>query len=947
MPSASVATATTGTTTGPALPLSPTPSSPPRLVLLLLSAALALRPASAILPTGVIDVTSPATGEEYSLLASQASFGYYPPPRSHWSDLAGGGNAGGGNGDGRHPLLELALPPADDPLLCGPPSPQEEGAGVAGYLQAAYGRLSGQGSAPVPGPNPNAALLVPRGSCSFERKALAAQALGAAAVFVEGTLASRYSLNVTLPGIDANSTSDERRDARRRWEADGHPALGDVLWPSEGVDYDCGRAEAMVPTSLLSFDADRLPYDAARNDPRLSGGAGDGNLCALHATGGGGGGNFAKSCPGQRCLLTGETAPRTDGAGGTAMRACCAWDLHVWLYGDATLHPAVGGGGGGGGAEEAGKGAAEVAVTIPAFYVTMEEGARLRATMEGAGAAAGGGMEGGAVGVVLAARWAPRYNPSALLIWALGVAVCVLASYLSAGEYRAYRRFLLARNGNGNGFAASRAVPTGDGEGEGEGGGCCSDGGLGGGGAASDMAIPPASSGGDGASRLRKRSASPDARIRALDAAPSPAGPGAGAGAGAQQGHYAPPHVAEEEGEEEGEGGTSAAVAAGGGGGGYGSADESLELTPQHALGFIVMASLSLTVLFVFKVYVIVKVMYAFGCSGAMTQVMFMPLWERIDRFLGGGRPGGRKTLLGRTAFHAGENFGEVLYLELAACLCGYGLGLIWGLTAVFAIHPQGLTFFWIVQDIMGACMCVMFLSTIKINAVRVASILLVVAFFYDIFFVFVTPLLTRGGESIMITVATSGGPPKADPSWCEKYPRDADCQGGDPLPMLFTVPRIWDYQGGDSLLGLGDIVLPGLLLSLAARFDEAKKLCRTVRRSVAEASTYPSRSRCCGVGGGSYLFPVSVAYAIGLLMANAAVYLMNMGQPALLYLVPCCLGTMAYLGWRRGELRDLWDGPRAIRIADAIAFGEPYPEEDEEGEVEAGTALIDRGGGQ
>ena len=73
----------------------------------------------------------------------------------------------------------------------------------------------------------------------------------------------------------------------------------------------------------------------------------------------------------------------------------------------------------------------------------------------------------------------------------------------------------------------------------------------------------------------------------------------------------------------------------------------------------------------------------------------------------------------------------------------------------------------------------------------------------------------------------------------------------------------------------------------------------------------------------------------------------MNMGQPALLYLVPCCLGTMAYLGWRRGELRDLWDGPRAIRIADAIAFGEPYPEEDEEGEVEAGTALIDRGGGQ
>eukprot|EP00978_Attheya_sp_CCMP212_P003029 scaffold6204_cov55-Attheya_sp.AAC.2 len=56
-------------------------------------------------------------------------------------------------------------------------------------------------------------------------------------------------------------------------------------------------------------------------------------------------------------------------------------------------------------------------------------------------------------------------------------------------------------------------------------------------------------------------------------------------------------------------------------------------------------------------------------------------------------------------------------------------------------------------------------------------------------------PLLTKGGESIMISVATSGGPPKADPSWCKKYPHDMDCLGGDPLPMIFTIPCIGDYQ--------------------------------------------------------------------------------------------------------------------------------------------------------
>ena len=30
--------------------------------------------------------------------------------------------------------------------------------------------------------------------------------------------------------------------------------------------------------------------------------------------------------------------------------------------------------------------------------------------------------------------------------------------------------------------------------------------------------------------------------------------------------------------------------------------------------------------------------------------------------------------------------------------------------------------------------------------------------------------------------VAFSGGPPRADPSWCEKYPDRSECQGGGKL---------------------------------------------------------------------------------------------------------------------------------------------------------------------
>lgn len=219
-----------------------------------------------------------------------------------------------------------------------------------------------------------------------------------------------------------------------------------------------------------------------------------------------------------------------------------------------------------------------------------------------------------------------------------------------------------------------------------------------------------------------------------------------------------------------------------------------------------------------------------------------------------------------------------------------------------------------------------LFLQVIKLNSVRVASILLLVAFFYDIFFVFISPLLFKG-KSVMITVATSGGPPTADPSWCEKYPDDPKCQGGDPLPMLLAIPRINDFAGGSSLLGLGDIVLPGLLISFAARFDAAKSLLGILGGGNGSLSSYscPERKFCgnCGLCSGGYFVPLVIAYAIGLAMANSAVYLMNMGQPALLYLVPCCLGTMTFMGWRRSELQDLWDGPRAIRSADKIVYGD------------------------
>jgi signal peptide peptidase-like protein 2B len=221
------------------------------------------------------------------------------------------------------------------------------------------------------------------------------------------------------------------------------------------------------------------------------------------------------------------------------------------------------------------------------------------------------------------------------------------------------------------------------------------------------------------------------------------------------------------------------------------------------------------------------------------------------------------------------------------------------------------------------------FLQVIKVNSLKVAVFLLGGAFVYDIFFVFVSPFFFK--ESVMITVATSGGPPTADPAWCERYPTDKGCLGGQPLPMLFTIPRMFDYQGGSSLLGLGDIVIPGLLLSFAARFDAAKSLLVILGggNGRLQAVPCPEKGGCgrCRLCASGYYPLVAFSYAVGLFMANAAVYLMRMGQPALLYIVPCTLATMIFLGWRRRELDDLWEGPVAIRTADDILFGQQAPD--------------------
>ncbi|XP_016177026.1 signal peptide peptidase-like 2 isoform X2 [Arachis ipaensis] len=113
------------------------------------------------------------------------------------------------------------------------------------------------------------------------------------------------------------------------------------------------------------------------------------------------------------------------------------------------------------------------------------------------------------------------------------------------------------------------------------------------------------------------------------------------------------------------------------------------------------------------------------------------------------------------------------------------------------------------------------------------------------------------------------------------------DKAGGEAIPMLLRFPRPHDPWKGYDMIGFGDILFPGLLVCFARRFDKENN-----KRSV-----------------NGYFLWLVIGYGVGLFLTYLGLYLMKgHGQPALLYLVPCTLGTAVILGCIRGEMRSLWD---------------------------------------
>jgi len=111
------------------------------------------------------------------------------------------------------------------------------------------------------------------------------------------------------------------------------------------------------------------------------------------------------------------------------------------------------------------------------------------------------------------------------------------------------------------------------------------------------------------------------------------------------------------------------------------------------------------------------------------------------------------------------------------------------------------------------------------------------------------------------------------------------------------------------SLLGLGDIVIPGFFLALLLRFDAhvAKVPCFPTDLHV----PFPK----------PYFHSALLGYVLGLATTLYVMIVFEAAQPALLYLVPACLGSSLLCAAVRGELKELFE------------YSEEEEEEDEEGE--------------
>lgn len=168
----------------------------------------------------------------------------------------------------------------------------------------------------------------------------------------------------------------------------------------------------------------------------------------------------------------------------------------------------------------------------------------------------------------------------------------------------------------------------------------------------------------------------------------------------------------------------------------------------------------------------------------------------------------------------------------------------------------------WIASNFFGMAFAIGAISLLHLDSFGTGMILLSGLFVYDIFWVF--------GTNVMVTVAKSF---------------DA------PIKILW--PRdIFAAKYEFALLGLGDIVIPGIFVALCLRFDHERAGKPQSRRSYSKP----------------YFWTCYLLYFLGLATTIFVMHNFKAAQPALLYLSPACIFSVLITALYRRELSLMWN---------------------------------------
>ncbi|GAB2232744.1 hypothetical protein Drorol1_Dr00011794 [Drosera rotundifolia] len=113
------------------------------------------------------------------------------------------------------------------------------------------------------------------------------------------------------------------------------------------------------------------------------------------------------------------------------------------------------------------------------------------------------------------------------------------------------------------------------------------------------------------------------------------------------------------------------------------------------------------------------------------------------------------------------------------------------------------------------------------------------------------------------------------------------------PIKLLFPTA---DVKRPFSMLGLGDIVIPGIFVALALRFDVSR-------------GKEPQ-----------YFKSAFLGYGVGLVLTIIVMNWFQAAQPALLYIVPAVIGFLAAHVLWNGEVKPLMEFDESATAAEAAA---------------------------